>query len=461
MSKFVELIKTKPFIFIIALAVVAIVAISAIFIFPNAESKNPAADIQCICEIEEFRSGKDGNGDYQPYSMTFHAPQGFKSPILESSYNVEQVMLQRSSSVEFTFTLTQGTNFWISISSQNYQTKKFHFTATPYIRTLDMNFDLIDSSNYHYTLSSEGSYNLLYLTESKNYASAIRDRLPSQVEFSVSSNAQTIEDRYEIEVSNDSVLKLENNTITPKSLGNCTITLSATDGSEFVKKIKFKVCKVPVLNISNLPDDICINVQESLSYQLKNFNVHPTYADLSFFDYEDNIIKCKNMVITAKALGNTELVFANQNNVIQHRMQISVVNQTPSQDEELDDDNNNDNDSNNNQDSAFIITLAEHSNEHIVFDNATKTFTLSLADFSNNRGILKILISVEGTQGTTNFDANYGLDDPNDILLQAPILMPNNAGFVLMFKSPGTVILTIQNTELGIPPLEIFIVVNE
>ncbi|MBQ4535673.1 MAG: hypothetical protein IJA22_02475, partial [Clostridia bacterium] len=91
MSKFVELIKTKPFIFIIALAVVAIVAISAIFIFPNAESKNPAADIQCICEIEEFRSGKDGNGDYQPYSMTFHAPQGFKSPILESSYNVEQV----------------------------------------------------------------------------------------------------------------------------------------------------------------------------------------------------------------------------------------------------------------------------------------------------------------------------------------------------------------------------------
>jgi len=456
MSKFVELIKTKPFIFIIALAVVAIVAISAIFIFPNAESKNPAADIQCICEIEEFRSGKNGNGDYQQYSMTFQAPQGFKSPILESSYNVEQVMLQRSTSAELTFTLTQGTNFWISISSQNYQTKKFHFTATPYIRTLDMNFDLVDSSNFHYTLSTENSYNLLYLTESENYASAIRDRLPSQVEFSVSSNAQTIEDRYEIEVSNDSVLKLENNTITPKNLGNCTITLSATDGSEFVKKIKFKVCKVPVLNISNLPDDICINVQESLSYQLKNFNLHPTYADLSFFDYEDNIIKCKNMVITAKALGNTEFVFANQNNVIQHRMQISVVNQTPSQD----DDNNDDNGQNNNQTSEFTIKLADNSNENIDYYDNTKTFTLSLADFSNNRGILKILISVEGTQGTTNFDAGYEVEDENGIILEHKILL-GNVGISFIFNAPGTVILTIQNTELGIPPLEIFIVVNE
>ena len=456
MSKFVELIKTKPFIFIIALAVVAIVAVSAIFIFPNAESKNPAADIQCICEIEEFRSGKDGNGDYQPYSMTFHAPQGFKSPILESSYNVEEVMSQRSTSVEFTFTLTQGTNFWISISSQNYQTKKFHFTATPYIRTFYMNFDLVDSSNFHYALSSEGSYNLLYLTDSKNYTSAIRDRLPSQVEFSVSSNAQTIEDRYEIEVSNDSVLKLENNTITPKNLGNCTVTLSATDGSEFVEKIKFKVCKVPVLNISNLPDDIYINVQESLSYQLKNFNVHPTYADLSFFDYEDNIIKCKNMVITAKALGNTEFVFANQNNVIQHRMQISVVNQTASPD----DDNNYDNDQNNNQTSEFTIKLADNSNENIDYNDNTKTFTLSLADFSNNRGILKILISVEGTQGTTNFDASYEVEDENGIILEHKILL-GNVGISFIFNASGTVILTIQNTELGIPPLEIFIVVTK
>ena len=455
MSKFVELIKTKPFIFIIALAVVAIVAASAIFIFPNAESKNPAADIQCICEIEEFRSGKDGSGDYQQYSMIFQAPQGLKSPIVDFSYNVEQVMLQRSTSVELSFALTQGTNFWISISSQNYQTKKFHFTATPYIRTLDMNFDLVDSSNYHYTLSSEGLYNLLYLTESENYASAIRDRLPSQVEFSVSSNAQTIEDRYNIEVSNDSVLKLENNTITPKSLGNCTITLSATDGSEFVKKIKFKVCKVPVLNISNLPDEVCINVQESLSYQLKNFNVHPTYADLSFFDYEDNIIKCKDMVITAKALGNTELVFANQNNVIQHRMQISVVNQTPSPD----DDNNDDNGQNNNQTSEFTIKLADNSNENINYNDNTKTFTLSLADFSNNRGILKILISVEGTQGTTNFDADYEVEDENGIILEHKILL-GNVGISFIFNAPGTVILTIQNTELGIPPLEIFIVVN-
>lgn len=456
MSKFVELIKTKPFIFIIALAVVAIVAVSAIFIFPNAESKNPAADIQCICEIEEFRSGKDGNGDYQQYLMIFQAPQGLKSPIVDFSYNVEQVMLQRSTSVELTFTLTQGTNFWISISSQNYQTKKFHFTATPYIRTFHMNFDLVDSSNFHYALSSEDSYNLLYLTESENYASAIRDRLPSQVEFSVSSNAQTIEDRYNIEVSNDSVLKLENNTITPKNLGNCTITLSATDGSEFVKKIKFKVCKVPVLNISNLPDEICINVQESLSYQLKNFNVHPTYADLSFFDYEDNIIKCKNMVITAKALGNTEFVFANQNNVIQHRMQISVVNQTPSPD----DDNTDDNGQNNNQTSEFTIKLADNSNENIEYNDNTKTFTLSLADFNNNRGILKIFISVEGTQGTTNFDADYEVEDENGIILEHKILL-GNVGISFIFNAPGTVILTIQNTELGIPPLEIFIVVNE
>jgi len=44
--------------------------------------------------------------------------------------------------------------------------------------------------------------------------------------------------------------------------------------------------------------------------------------------------------------------------------------------------------------------------------------------------------------------------------LEHKILL-GNVGISFIFNAPGTVILTIQNTELGIPPLEIFIVVNE
>ena len=454
MTKFVKLFKSKPYIFFIALSVVAIIAISAIFISPKATSKDSSSEIQCIYNVEEFRSGKNANGNYEKYDITFSTPMGFKSPIIEYSYNITNVSITKSSLVQISFEIAQGTNFWFNISSQNYQTKKFYFEASPYIQSLNMRYELVDRDNRSYSLKNDGTYNILYKTSTLNFNQAILDRLPSQVNFSVFSNAKAIEDRYQLSVSNTQILEVKNNTITPKEIGLCSIKISATDGSGYSDTLKFKVEKMPAISIYNLPNNVTLTKADGYKKQLTGFSVYPSYTDLSFFDFADDIVELKNMTISARKPGTTEIVFVNNKNEIQHKMLVIVTSEDNFQD------NNNGN--NNQNTEKFIIAIGEHS-ANFNYNNTTKTFTLKLSDFNGDKPILNILISVDTEEPiTTAFTfSQSSITDPNSIIHKTDSLLNNIGLKFTLNKIIGTASFIIQNPDLEIGEVEIFIVICE
>ena len=443
MSKFVEMIKTKPFIFITALLSLVIIVTLAFVITPNAQPKNPASEINYISNSEIFKSGKKADGSFEVYTISFNAPQGFSSPVVNYSYNVDAT-ITKGKFVEVEFNITQGATFWISISSKNYKTKKFHFDCTPYIQSLNMKFNLKDSNNRTYTLSNEGTseYKLLYLTKSANYQQAILDKFPSKVSYSIYSNAKEFEDRFSL-TTNNNVLKVENNTITPLTVGKCCITLTATDDSNFSQKLYFSVCEVPVASISNLPTEATINILESTSLKLQGYEIFPSYADVSCFDYENDIVKLTNMTIQAKKTGTTTLVFTNHQNEELHQMTIHVVASA----EPIAPPADNNNENQNGQ--KFLLELGENSNPNILFDSTTNTFVLNLADFQNNRATLKVEISVENNPTAVNFDPTYTINDDSSIILSIDSLL-ENAGLVIMLDTPGTASITITNTALNL-----------
>lgn len=306
---------------IIAISVICACVATCLIIFLGQPStpKHPQTEILASYSHETFYS----NYKTQPekalntYTLELLALNGtpFENPAITSSTNITKTIQLTDTSISITFQILFGNQFSFTLTTSNFETFTTTKTATEYVQPDTISLRIAKEANGEELGFADNSTNVLYLVEDSYKTLALQGGHASTLYLKVYAPATCTNVTFDATISASSHFMMTTNqdliSITAESLGSSYITFTANDGSGASKKFLFHTKYVPATSLSGLPDEINVNLSESIYFTLPTLSPVPIYAQNYQLDFESTnseIFTISGTKITAVKSGSANLI---------------------------------------------------------------------------------------------------------------------------------------------------------
>lgn len=192
-----------------------------------------------------------------------------------------------SNSVLFTFFVSSCDTTKFIFSCEDYK-EEFEIDCYEYIKKFDVEFE-----------NSHGNNIDLFLFNNEKSEQANLDNIYNSTSFKIGVNENNLP-LFSITISNQNVAKIENNTIFALQEGECTMKITALDGSNYCEEYVISVNKILVESLTLKVENTTLKIGESEKIKI---DISPVYALCDCKIYADKGLQIKDDMLCATKEG--------------------------------------------------------------------------------------------------------------------------------------------------------------